>query len=78
MGSIAYTKRFAFASAQAYKISKAGMNMLTAQYAMELEKEGFTCFAVTPGVSTQCQPSITNSYKRFPLTQTVVAQNRHG
>ena len=25
--------------------------MLTAQYALNLEKEGFTCFAISPGVS---------------------------
>ncbi|KAF7193793.1 putative oxidoreductase [Pseudocercospora fuligena] len=51
MGSIAMTRDYSFAPTQAYKISKAGMNMLNAQWAMEFEKEGFTFLAVSPGVS---------------------------
>ena len=37
--------------APAYKITKAALNMLTVQYALEYEKEGFNIFAVSPGVS---------------------------
>jgi NAD(P)-dependent dehydrogenase (short-subunit alcohol dehydrogenase family) len=37
-------------SAPAYKITKAALNMLTVQYALEYEKEGFIIFAVSPGV----------------------------
>ena len=51
MGSIAYTKNYSFAPTHAYKISKAALNMLTTQYAMELEDQGFTVIAVSPGVS---------------------------
>lgn len=34
----------------AYKISKVALNSLTVQYALELEKEGFTFVVVCPGV----------------------------
>jgi NAD(P)-dependent dehydrogenase (short-subunit alcohol dehydrogenase family) len=33
----------------AYKISKAALNMLTVQYAFNLESEGFTVVAISPG-----------------------------
>ncbi|KAL4784108.1 hypothetical protein BJX76DRAFT_328061 [Aspergillus varians] len=33
----------------AYKISKAGMNMLTVQYAQDYEEEGFSVYAISPG-----------------------------
>lgn len=36
--------------APAYKISKAAANALTAQYAVEYEKEGFSFTALCPGV----------------------------
>ncbi|KAL8905847.1 MAG: hypothetical protein Q9171_006513 [Xanthocarpia ochracea] len=35
--------------APAYKISKAAMNALTVQYALDFEKEGFTFMALSPG-----------------------------
>ncbi|RFU27770.1 hypothetical protein B7463_g8582, partial [Scytalidium lignicola] len=35
--------------ALAYKISKAAMNALTVQYALDYEKEGFTFMALCPG-----------------------------
>jgi NAD(P)-dependent dehydrogenase (short-subunit alcohol dehydrogenase family) len=34
----------------AYKITKAALNMLTAQYAHTYGKEGFVIFALSPGV----------------------------
>jgi NAD(P)-dependent dehydrogenase (short-subunit alcohol dehydrogenase family) len=37
-------------AAPAYKITKAALNMLTVQYALEYEKEGFIIFAISPGV----------------------------
>jgi NAD(P)-dependent dehydrogenase (short-subunit alcohol dehydrogenase family) len=37
-------------SAHAYKISKAAMNMLTMQYAVDYKSEGLTAFAISPGV----------------------------
>ncbi|KAK4501559.1 hypothetical protein PRZ48_007368 [Zasmidium cellare] len=49
MGSIAYAPRYDFARTPEYKISKAAMNMLTAQYALEYAGEGFTFLAISPG-----------------------------
>lgn len=49
LGSIALVKQFAMAPTPSYKISKAALNMLTAQYAEELGPKGFTVFAVSPG-----------------------------
>ena len=34
----------------AYKVSKAALNALTVQYALELEKDGFIVQAINPGV----------------------------
>ena len=34
-----------------YKVSKAALHALTVQYALALEKEGFTVVSVSPGVS---------------------------
>ena len=51
LGSIAYARQTSFAPVHAYKISKAALNMLTAQYAVDLEKDGFCVLAVSPGVS---------------------------
>lgn len=42
-------RAYSFSPTQAYKITKAAMNMLTAQWAMALESEGFTVLAITPG-----------------------------
>ncbi|EME85187.1 uncharacterized protein MYCFIDRAFT_46603 [Pseudocercospora fijiensis CIRAD86] len=49
MGSISMTRDYSFAPTHAYKIAKAGMNMLNAQWAIEFEKEGSTFLAVSPG-----------------------------
>lgn len=38
--------------APAYKISKAAMNALTVQYALDHGKEGFSFMALCPGVCT--------------------------
>ena len=46
MGLNAYTKSMPFPS---YKISKAALNMLTIQYANDLEARGFTVFCISPG-----------------------------
>jgi NAD(P)-dependent dehydrogenase (short-subunit alcohol dehydrogenase family) len=37
--------------APAYKISKAALNALTVQYALDHAKEGFSFMALSPGVS---------------------------
>lgn len=49
MGSIALVKNYAFAPTHAYKITKAALNMLNAQYAMDFADQGFTFLAVSPG-----------------------------
>ncbi|KAH7304289.1 short chain oxidoreductase [Stachybotrys elegans] len=48
-GSIGMARKFMQAPTPAYKISKAALNMLTVQYALSFEEEGFTFVAVTPG-----------------------------
>ncbi|KAL9587129.1 MAG: hypothetical protein Q9203_003619 [Teloschistes exilis] len=52
LGSITTAAQYGFMPVPAYKISKAALNMLTVQYALSLEKEGFTCISMSPGVST--------------------------
>ncbi|KAL3483951.1 hypothetical protein BJX62DRAFT_219405 [Aspergillus germanicus] len=49
VGSITLGPVFSMNSAHAYKISKAAMNMLTMQYAVDYKDEGFTAFALSPG-----------------------------
>ncbi|GAB1311030.1 C-factor [Madurella fahalii] len=49
LGSITLARHVAGAPCPAYKISKAAMNALTVQYALEYEKEGFTFMALSPG-----------------------------
>ncbi len=44
------TKDYTFAPAPSYKITKAAVNSLMVNYAVDLEKEGFTVFPVSPGV----------------------------
>lgn len=46
-----------FATAPAYKISKAALNALTVQYALSYQDEGFTFIALCPGVSSITLPS---------------------
>ncbi|KAK5097919.1 hypothetical protein LTS08_006674 [Lithohypha guttulata] len=49
LGSMTQVHKYSWASNYSYKISKAAMNMLTAQYAIGLGQEGFTTISVTPG-----------------------------
>ncbi|RDW58270.1 hypothetical protein BP5796_12200 [Coleophoma crateriformis] len=49
LGSITNTAIFSTAPFPSYKVSKAAVNMLMAQYAMELGPKGFTVFAINPG-----------------------------
>lgn len=49
MASITLANYAVALPAPAYKISKAAMNALTVQYALEYEKEGFTIFSLSPG-----------------------------
>ncbi|KAK4570134.1 hypothetical protein LTR86_002214 [Recurvomyces mirabilis] len=49
LGSIAWVDKFAKGPVQAYKISKAALNMLNAQYALDYADTGFTFLAVSPG-----------------------------
>ncbi|KAL4865110.1 hypothetical protein BDV12DRAFT_211249 [Aspergillus spectabilis] len=48
VGSIAQAHKYPF-PVHAYKVSKAGLNMLTVQYALEYKEEGFSVFAISPG-----------------------------
>ncbi|KAL1976811.1 hypothetical protein VTN31DRAFT_3093 [Thermomyces dupontii] len=52
MGSIGLAQKYIGYPKPAYKISKAALNMLTRQYALDpgLHQEGFTFLAVNPGV----------------------------
>ncbi|KAH7044087.1 short-chain dehydrogenase-like protein [Macrophomina phaseolina] len=49
VGSIAWARLSAAFNTPAYKVSKAALNMLSVQYALALENEGFAVVAVTPG-----------------------------
>ncbi|KAL9004066.1 MAG: hypothetical protein Q9188_003101 [Gyalolechia gomerana] len=49
LGSITLSRSAHYLPAPAYKISKAAMNSLTVQYALDFEKEGFTFIALSPG-----------------------------
>ncbi|KAG6999652.1 phomenoic acid biosynthesis cluster MFS-type transporter [Physcia stellaris] len=49
LGSITLSRAAHYLPAPAYKISKAAMNALTVQYALDYEKEGFTFMALSPG-----------------------------
>ena len=50
LGSIAWADHFAAVPGQAYKVSKAALNMLNKQYALDYKEEGFTFLCVSPGV----------------------------
>ncbi|EQK99434.1 hypothetical protein G6O67_008621 [Ophiocordyceps sinensis] len=49
LGSIGRASQISWAKAPAYKITKAAMNMLSVQYAVTYEEEGFTVLAIYPG-----------------------------
>jgi NAD(P)-dependent dehydrogenase (short-subunit alcohol dehydrogenase family) len=49
LGSMAMKENFVMEPFLSYKISKAALNMLMLQYAMELGPKGFTVFATNPG-----------------------------
>ncbi|KAL4965797.1 uncharacterized protein BDV14DRAFT_199571 [Aspergillus stella-maris] len=48
-GSITQAEKWMIANQHAYRISKAALNEMTAIYAQDLKKEGFTFIAVSPG-----------------------------
>ncbi|TQV98788.1 hypothetical protein V2A60_007511 [Cordyceps javanica] len=49
VGSIGSASKYTWLSVPAYKITKAAMNMLSVQYALEYGKENFTILSVSPG-----------------------------
>ncbi|KAE8155196.1 hypothetical protein BDV25DRAFT_38344 [Aspergillus avenaceus] len=49
LGSIAMATPYLARTSPAYNITKAALNMLTKQYALNLEKEEFTVFCLSPG-----------------------------
>lgn len=56
MASLDRAKTYSGMPVPAYRISKTALNMLTVQYAHALADEGFTCFAVSPGVRISSHP----------------------
>lgn len=54
----------------AYKVSKAALNMLTVQYAQSFADQGFSFFALSPGVS------ILSVAITLILTKLIVGANR--
>ncbi|KAL5337222.1 hypothetical protein BJX70DRAFT_399867 [Aspergillus crustosus] len=48
VGSITQAPKYQF-PVHAYKITKAALNMLTVQYALDYKHEGFSVFAISPG-----------------------------
>jgi len=57
-GSIAWASRYADVPAQAYKVSKAALNMLTVQYALQFADQGFIFVPMCPGVSKYAAESL--------------------
>ena len=51
VGSIAIADRYKAVPQMPYKVSKAALNMLNAQYALENADKGFTFLCISPGVS---------------------------
>ncbi|KAL8899288.1 MAG: hypothetical protein Q9192_001649 [Flavoplaca navasiana] len=49
MGSISWAAKYKLAPCQSYKISKAALHMLNAQYALDHAAAGFTFLCVSPG-----------------------------
>ncbi|KAB2576424.1 C-factor [Lasiodiplodia theobromae] len=49
LGSMAMAKNYAQMPVPSYKITKAALNMLTVQYALDFAEKGFTFIAVSPG-----------------------------
>ncbi|KAL2074163.1 hypothetical protein VTL71DRAFT_7941 [Oculimacula yallundae] len=49
LGSLNLAPSYSWSPAPAYKISKAALNMLTIQYALDYASKGFTIFALSPG-----------------------------
>jgi NAD(P)-dependent dehydrogenase (short-subunit alcohol dehydrogenase family) len=55
LASIGDASYFVTMPCPAYKISKAALNALTVQYALEYAKEGFTFLALSPGVRSDAK-----------------------
>jgi len=49
LGSMTLAEGFQQSPSVAYKVSKAALNMLTVQYALQQGKAGFTVFGISPG-----------------------------
>ncbi|KAJ3539552.1 hypothetical protein NM208_g5443 [Fusarium decemcellulare] len=49
LGSIGLAGKYRAAPFPAYNVSKAALNMLTVQYALQLAEDGFTVVAISPG-----------------------------
>jgi len=51
VGSITQANKYTHLLVPSYKITKAALNMLTKQYAVEFADAGFTFALISPGVS---------------------------
>jgi NAD(P)-dependent dehydrogenase (short-subunit alcohol dehydrogenase family) len=49
MGSISISRQLVYPARAAYKISKTALNHLTVEYSHQLEKDGLTFIAISPG-----------------------------
>jgi NAD(P)-dependent dehydrogenase (short-subunit alcohol dehydrogenase family) len=61
MGSLSWAAKYKMAPTQAYKISKAALHMLNAQYALDHADAGFIFLCVSPGVMQIPKPFTTLS-----------------
>lgn len=58
MGSITYAEKNSDLPVHGYKISKAAVSMLNAQWAAEHKNEGFTFLMISPGVCIAIMQSL--------------------
>ncbi|KAH8810341.1 dehydrogenase [Flagelloscypha sp. PMI_526] len=71
VGSLALVESFSeVAKNPAYKISKAALNMLSRQYALDLRKEGFVVFSLSPG---WVKTDLGTAYAELTVEQSVAA-----
>ncbi|KAH8804307.1 dehydrogenase [Flagelloscypha sp. PMI_526] len=56
LGSLSLVSKYGMIPSSAYKISKAALNMLTAQYAHDLAKDDFKVFCLSPGYVNNYDP----------------------
>ena len=68
LGSIALAEKLQHIPSSGYSLSKAALNMLTAQYAAALADSGFTVISLSPGVSYNQYEIRTNTHTHIHYT----------